>query len=100
MPGIDGMERTITGGGRRCKAENGFSVGTFFSKASNGHWRRMRCRPYVSARPILLKKTPQRHLPGGFSGSSDHHPSDDRRSWTVLSGRLFVQFPVASFSTE
>ena len=69
------MERTITGGGRRCKAENGFSVGTFFSKASNGHWRRMRCRPYVSVRPTLLKN---QKLP------LDRRHPDDIRAIDVL----------------
>ena len=46
-PVIDGLVRTVARGDRRCKAENVFSMRTFFLKARNGHWELMRRRPYV-----------------------------------------------------
>ena len=54
-PVIGGLVRTVARGDSRCKAENVFLIGRFPLMARNGHWRRMRCRPYVSARPNPAK---------------------------------------------
>ena len=54
-PVIGGLVRAVARGDSRCKAENVFLIGRFPLMARNGHWRRMRCRPCVSARPNPAK---------------------------------------------